>query len=435
MTWGFSTDPAFQEKLDWIDTFVREQVEPLDHICDFSPYDVHDARRNALVRPLQAEVRRQGLWACHLEPELGGAGFGQLKLALMNEILGRSAFGPNVFGVQAPDTGNGETLAKFGTAAQKARFLQPLLDNEIVSSFSMTEPRGGSDPTQFTCSATLDGDEWVISGEKWFSSHAHIASFLITMAVTDPDAPPHSRLSAFIVPTDRPGIEILKNMPHGVSNWPSHAHLRYNEVRIPKDHLLGERGGGFLVAQTRLGGGRIHHAMRTLAQCKKALEMMCERALSRYTQGSRLSEKQLVQEMIADSWIQIEQFRLLLLQTAWKIDQLHDYKAVRRDIAAVKVMMPKVMHDVASRALQIHGSLGLTNDMPFIEQVMDSYLTGLADGPTEIHKLSIAKLTLREHKGTEGVFPTAYIPHQREAALKKYAAILEQELEPELIGS
>jgi len=429
MAWGFSTDPEFQKKLDWIDAFVRDEVEPLDHVCDFSPYDVRNPKRNALVRPLQAQVREQGLWACHLEPELGGAGFGQLKLALMNEILGRSSFGPIVFGVQAPDTGNGEILARFGTPGQKARFLQPLLDNEIVSSFSMTEPRGGSDPTEFTCRATLDGDEWVISGEKWFSSHAHVASFLITMAVTDPSAPPHGRLSAFIAPSDTPGIEMVKNMPHGASKWPSHAYLRYNDVRIPADHLLGERGGGFLVAQTRLGGGRIHHAMRTLAQCKKALEMMCERALSRNTQGSRLSEKQLVQEMIAESWIQIEQFRLLLLQTAWKIDQLNDYKAVRRDISAVKVMMPRVMHDVASRALQIHGSLGLTQDMPFIEQVLDSYHTGLADGPTEIHKLTVAKLTLREHKPTNDLFPTGYIPYQREAALKKYADRVEFELE------
>ncbi|ATE66217.1 acyl-CoA dehydrogenase family protein [Rhizorhabdus dicambivorans] len=428
MSWGFSTDPIFQAKLDWIERFVREEVEPLDHICDFSPYDVHNARRNAIVKPLQAKVREQQLWACHLEPDHGGQGYGQLKLALMNEILGRSAFGPTVFGIQAPDTGNGEILAKFGTEAQKAKYLQPLLDNDIVSCFSMTEPRGGSDPTQFTCKAELVGDEWVINGEKWFSSHAHVASFLITMAVTDPDAARHNRLSAFIVPADTPGLEIVKNMPHGNSAWPSHAYLRYTDVRVPRDHLLGERGGGFTVAQTRLGGGRIHHAMRTLAQCKKALDMMCERALSRFTQGGLLSEKQLVQEKIGDSWMEIEQFRLLLLQTAWKIDEYNDYKKVLRDIAAVKVLMPKVMHDVASRALQIHGSLGLTPDMPFIDQVMDSYHTGLADGPTEIHKLTVAKLTLREHKGTDDLFPTGYIPYQREAALKKYADWVEQDI-------
>jgi len=423
MSWGFSTDPEFQERLDWIERFITEEVEPLDIVADFDPYEVANPKRNALVRPLQDEVRRQGLWACHLEPELGGQGFGQLKLALMNEILGRSIFGPTVFGVQAPDTGNAEILAKYGTEDQKTRFLRPLLNNDIVSAFSMTEPQGGSDPTQFKCRAVLDGDEWVIAGEKWFSSHAHVASFLIVMAVTDPDAPPHRRLSAFVVPTDTPGLEMVKNMPHGNRNGSSHAYLRYNDVRIPRDHILGGRGEGFVVAQTRLGGGRIHHAMRTLAQCKKALAMTCERALSRVTQGSKLSEKQLVQEKIADSWIEIEQFRLLLLQTAWKIDQLKDYKAVRRDIAAVKVMMPKVLHDISSRALHIHGSLGLTPDMPFVDQLLDSYHVGLADGPTEIHKLTVAKLTLREHQPTDGLFPTGYIPHLREAALRKYGDI------------
>jgi acyl-CoA dehydrogenase len=428
MAWDFSTEPEFQEKLDWIDRFVREEVEPLEHALRCSPYDVHDPQRNKLVKPLQAEVRRQKLWACHLEPELGGQGYGQLKLALMNEILGRSAFGPIVFGCQAPDSGNAEILAKYGTPAQKARYLQPLLDNEIVSCFSMTEPHGGADPKVFTTSAVLDGDEWVINGEKWFSSHANWAGFLIAMVVTDPDAKPYDKLSAFIVPADAPGLEMVRNMPHGPGGFPSHAYLRYNNVRVPKDHLLGPRGGGYIVAQTRLGGGRIHHAMRTLAQCKKALDLMCERALSRFTQGSLLADKQLVREKIADSWVEIEQFRLLLLQTAWKIDHFQDYNKVRVDISAVKAVMPKVLHDIASRALQVHGSLGTTPDMPFIEQIFESYHMGLADGPTEVHKLTVAKLLLRDYKGVTTKFPSAYYPYQREAALKKYADLLEQDL-------
>jgi acyl-CoA dehydrogenase len=348
-----------------------------------------------------------------------------VKLALINEILGRSKFGPMVFGTQAPDSGNAEILAHYGTPEQKERYLKPLLENEIVSCFSMTEPQGGSDPTQFTTRAVLDGDEWVITGEKWFSSHAHVADFLITMAVTDPDAAPHERLSAFIVPADAPGLEMVKNMVHGAHHWPSHAYLRYNDVRIPRDHLLGECGAGFVVAQTRLGGGRIHHAMRTLAQCKKALAMMSERALSRHTAGSRLADKQLVQEKIADSWTEIEMFRLLLLQTAWKIDKYHDYRRVRRDIAAVKAVMPKVFHDVASRALQIHGSLGLTTDMPFMTQILDSYYVGLADGPTEIHKLTVAKQTLREYKGTNDLFPTNYLPYKQEEARRQYPELAE----------
>jgi len=420
MSWGFQTDPEFQKKLDWIDKFVTEEVEPLDYALDCHPYDVTNAERNALVKPLQQQVRKQELWACHLEPELGGQGYGQLKLALMNEILGRSSYGPIVFGCQAPDSGNAEILAKYGTDYQKKKYLQPLLDNEIVSCFSMTEPQGGSDPKVFTANAVLDGDEWVTNGEKWFSSHAHLASFLITMVVTDPEAPPYNRLSTFIVPADTPGIEMIRNMPHGMSKRPGHAYLRYNNVRIPKDHLLGPRGGGFVVAQTRLGGGRIHHAMRTLAQCQKALSMMCERALSRHTQDSLLAEKQLVQAMIADSWADIEQFRLLLLQTAWKIDHYQDYLKVRKDISAIKMLAPKVLHDVSARCLQIHGSLGITPDMPITNLVLESFHMGLADGPTEVHKITVAKQVLRNYRGTKEKFPTEYIPFREAKAAKKY---------------
>jgi acyl-CoA dehydrogenase len=424
MSWDFETDPEYQKKLDWADQFVREEVEPLEYALDVSPYEVKDARRNALVRPLQEKVRREGLWACHLGKELGGPGYGQVKLALLNEILGRSEFGPTVFGTQAPDTGNAEILAHYGTPAQKNKYLKPLMENEIVSCFSMTEPQGGSDPTAFTTLAVLDGNEWVINGEKWFSSNAHIASFLISMVVTDPDAPPHERLSTFIVPTDTPGLEMVRNMAHGTRGRAEHAYLRYNNVRIPQDHLLGKRGGGFLVAQTRLGGGRVHHAMRTIAQCNRMLDMMCERALSRTTKGSKLSEKQLVQAMIADSWAEIQQFRLLVLQTAWKIDKYNNYKKVLGDIAAIKVLMPKVMHDVASRALQIHGSLGMTRDMPITEVLLESYHLGLADGATEIHKLTVAKQLLRNYTAAPGLFPTKYIPELRKAAAAKYAAVL-----------
>src|SRR6201988_4093580 len=210
MSWDFETEPEFQKNLDWIERFVREEVEPLASILG-SPYDVRDSKRNKLVRPLQAEVRKHKLWACHLEPELGGQGYGQVKLALMNEILGRSRFAPTVFGCQAPDSGNGEILAKYGTPEQKKRYLEPLLANEIVSCFSMTEPQGGADPKGFTTTATRAGDHWIINGEKWLSSNARFASFLITMAVTDPDAPPYQRLSTFIVPMGTPGLNVVRN--------------------------------------------------------------------------------------------------------------------------------------------------------------------------------------------------------------------------------
>ncbi|MGH7986367.1 MAG: acyl-CoA dehydrogenase family protein [Candidatus Binataceae bacterium] len=427
MSWDFETEPAFQQQLDWIEQFVRDEVEPLDYVLG-SPYEVRDPKRNRLVRPLQAEVKRRKLWACHLEPELGGQGYGQLKLALMNEILGRSRFAPTVFGCQAPDSGNGEILAKYGTPEQKKEFLQPLLDNEIVSCFSMTEPHGGADPKVFTTHAELHGDNWVINGEKWFSSNARYSSFLIAMVVTDPEAPPYKRLSTFIVPTNTPGVNIVRSVGVGQEAEGTHAYVRYQDVHVPKDHLLGPRGDGFVVLQTRLSGGRIHHAMRTVGQVRKAFDLMCERALSRSTQGSKLADKQMVQEKIADSWIDIEQFRLLVLRTAWRIDKYKDYLKVRKDIAAVKAQMPKVFHDVAVRALQIHGSLGVTPEMPFVDQVMESFVMGLADGPTEVHKITLARQILRDYRATSGLFPTGHIPALREAAIKKYGEMIEREV-------
>ena len=423
MAWDFETEPEFQKELDWVDAFVREEVEPLDYVID-NPYDLADDTRNALIKPLQAEVRERKLWACHLGRNLGGPGYGQVKLALMNEILGRSGSAPIVFGCQAPDSGNGEILAHYGTEEQKERFLKPLLENEIVSCFSMTEPQGGSDPKVFTTSAELDGDEWVINGEKWFSSNARYASFLIVMAVTDPDATPYQRMSMFIVPADTPGINILRNVGMREGHEATHAYIRYEDVRIPKDHILGGQGQAFEVAQTRLGGGRIHHAMRTMAQVRMAFDMMCERVLSRETQGERLADKQMVQEKIADSWIEMEQFRLLLLRTAWLIDKHQDYMMVRKDIAAIKVAMPQVLLNVASRALMLHGSLGVSNEMPFARQVIDSYFLGLADGPTEVHKITLAKQILRGYEGTADLFPTRHRLKEREKALKKYGQLV-----------
>jgi acyl-CoA dehydrogenase len=396
--WDFETEPEFQKQLDWIDAFVREEVEPLDHVIAHG-FDMTDPVRQRLIPPLQAQVQERGLWACHLGPELGGAGYGQLKLALMNEILGRAHWAPIVFGCQAPDSGNAEILAHYGTPELKQRYLQPLLRNEIVSTFSMTEPTGGSDPTGFTTTAVLDGDEWVINGEKWFSSHANFAAFLIVLAVTEPQEPGHRRMSMFVVPADTPGIEIVRNVGlYGHTRPGSHSYIRYRDVRVPADHLLGRQGEGFAVAQTRLGGGRIHHAMRTVGLVRKAFDAMCERAVSRVTKGQTLAATQLVQAMIADSWIQIEQFRLLVLQTAWKIDRYHDYLKVRADISAVKAAMPQVLHDVAARALQIHGSLGASEEMPFGEMVMESFHMGLADGPTEVHKITLARQVLKGHK-------------------------------------
>ena len=311
--------------------------------------------RQALIPPLQQIVKERGLWATHLGPHLGGPGYGQVKLALLNEILGRSECAPIVFGSQAPDSGNSEILAHYGTPELKARYLEPLLDNRIVSCFSMTEPQGGADPKVFTTAAVQDGDEWVINGEKWFSSFADMA------VVPHRDGGDRSRRAAVRAPLDVRGaagdarastscatsVSVTSRVGGGREGY-----VRYEDVRVPADHMLGPRGGAFVVAQTRLGGGRIHHAMRTVGLVRRIFDMLCERAVSRYTQGEMLGNKQMVQEMIADSWMEIESFRLLTLQTAWKIDQYNDYKAVRADISAVKAMMQKVLHDVSARALQ-----------------------------------------------------------------------------------
>ncbi len=430
MAWDFETDSEYQKKLDWASEFVREEVEPLDMVFPHEQFVPMDEAKRKIIDPLKEEVRRQGLWATHLGPELGGQGFGQLKLALLNEILGRSPWASTVFGTQAPDTGNAEIIAHYGTPEQKKRYLRPLLDGELFSCYSMTEPQGGADPTQFQTRAEKDGDEWVINGWKYFSSNAKTASFLIVMAVTNPDVTPYKGMSMFLVPADTPGINIVRNV--GLYGEPLnegfHALIHYEDVRVTEEALLGGEGEAFVIAQTRLGGGRIHHAMRTIGLAQKAMDMMCERALSRETAGSLLAEKQFVQGYVADSYAQLMQFRLLVLFTAWEIDKYNDYKRVRKDIASVKVVMPTVLHDVAWRAMQVHGALGITNEMPFLAMIHGAGVMGLADGPTEVHKMTVARQVLRDYRPSEGMWPSEWIPARLETAREKYAHLLELEV-------
>jgi acyl-CoA dehydrogenase len=428
--WDFETEPEFQAKLDWADEFVREEVEPLDLLWPDLVFTPLDDRLRKVVDPLKERVRDEGLWATHLGPELGGQGYGQVKLCLLNEILGRSGWAPVIFGCQAPDTGNAEIIAHYGTDEQKERYLRPLLEGEIFSCYSMTEPHAGADPTLFETRAQRDGDEWVIDGWKFFSSNAKTSSFLIVMAVTNPDVSAYQGMSMFLVPTDTPGVDIVRNI--GLAGEPadegSHALIHYDNVHVPADALLGGEGQAFAIAQTRLGGGRIHHAMRTIGLATKALDMMCERALSRETQGSLLADKQFVQGYIADSYAQLMQFRLFVLYTAWSIDKHNDYRKVRKDIAAVKVVMPTVLHDIALRALQVHGALGASNEMPFHRMVLGASVLGLADGPTEVHKVTVARQVLREHSPSDDLWPTEHLPKKLAAARAKYAEHLEHEV-------
>jgi acyl-CoA dehydrogenase len=254
------------------------------------------------------------------------------------------------------------------------------------------------------------------------------------MAVTNPEARTHQKMSLFIVPADTPGVEILRNVGVGLgggeasSSHATHGYVRYNDVRVPADHVLGGEGQAFAIAQTRLGGGRVHHAMRTIALARKAFDMMCERAVSRQTRQGPLGDFQMTQEKIADSWIQIEQFRLLVLRTAWKIDRYHDYQKVRRDIAAVKVAMPTVLHDVVQRAMQLHGSLGVSDEMPFVKMMVAAQSLAIADGPTEVHKLTVARRTLKEYEPVTTLFPSQHLPTRKAAAKARLAELLEHEV-------
>jgi acyl-CoA dehydrogenase len=305
-----------------------------------------------------------------------------------------------------------------------------LLNGEVFSCYSMTEPQGGADPAQFKCQAVRDGEEWVINGWKFFSSNARTASFLIVMVVTNPDVEVYRGTSMFLVPTDTPGIEIVRNVGLGAEpeDEGSHALIHYNNVRVPAQALLGDEGQAFAIAQTRLGGGRIHHAMRTIGMAQSALDMMCERALSRETQGSLLADKQFVQGYIADSYAQLLQFRLMTLYTAWSIDKHNDYLKVRKDIAAIKATMPTVLHDIAWRAMQVHGALGVSNEMPFAGMLIGASVMGLADGPTEVHKVTVAKQVLRDYQPSDDLWPSRHLPKRRAAAREKYAEFLEHEV-------
>jgi alkylation response protein AidB-like acyl-CoA dehydrogenase len=307
-----------------------------------------------------------------------------------------------MFVAAAPDTGNMEMLAAYGTDEQKARWLTPMLNQEMFSAYSMTEPQGGSDPNLFRTHAVRDGDEWVINGEKWFTSAGRAADILFVMCTN----------GMFVVPRETPGVEFMPEPRN-------HNHIRYHDVRVPRDHLLGPEDGAKVLAQRRLGGGRIHHAMRTIAQCKLAFDMMCERALSRESHGSIIAEKQMVQEKIADSYAQIRMLRLFVLETAWKIDNTSTQEA-RTEIAAVKYTMAKVLREVSFNALHIHGALGTTDLTPLQAMYAGAPTMGIADGVDEVHKATVARRVLRDYKPHEGYFPTEFYPTKREEAWRKF---------------
>jgi acyl-CoA dehydrogenase len=423
MAWDFSTEPEFEAQLEWMRGFVRDEIIPLETL------DLDRETFARITAPLKERVKERGLWAAHLPPELGGGGFGQVKLGLMHEILGQCRFAPGIFGNQAPDSGNAELLAIGGSPEQKERWMEPLLRGELRSCFSMTEPGAGSDPTLLSTRAVLDGDDYVINGHKWFSSNATHADFLIVMAVTDPDVSAYQGSSMFVVPVDTPGVDILRDIPvmdhplEGGELYGGHAEILYRDVRVPKENLIGNPGDGFRLAQQRLGPGRIHHAMRWLGQSRRAFDMLCERAVSRYAHGSTLSEKGMVQDWIATSAAEMQAARLLTLHAAWTMDQVGASNA-RVEIAMIKYWGAKVLHDVIDRAIQVHGSLGFSADLPLEQMYRAARAARIYDGPDEVHKATVARRLLRGYTPTD--VPTEHVPTRKAAAREKFAQYLDK---------
>jgi len=427
MSWDFSTEPEFEEKLEWMREYVREEIYPIEPIAE----EIGNDDLERIFASLRPPVKERGLWAPHLPPELGGQGFGQVKLGLMNEVLGACIYAPYVFGCQAPDSGNGEILALAGTPEQKERWLHPLLAGELRSAFSMTEPETpGSDPTQLQSRAVHDGDGYVLNGHKWFSSNGSTSDFLVVMAVTDPDAPPHARASMFIVPTDTPGVNIVRDVPtmehpyDRYGRFNAHSEIYYQDVRLGPDALLGQEGEGFLLSQHRLVPGRLHHCMRWLGLARRAFDMLCERSLYRPVRGGLLAEKQTVQNWIADSAAEMQAARLMVLHAAWMIDT-EGSSAARTDVSLVKFFAAKVLHDVIDRALQIHGGLGFSSDMPIEFMYRFARHARLVDGADEVHREVVARRILKGYTAPADGVPTEHIPTRREESVRRFAALLE----------
>jgi acyl-CoA dehydrogenase len=381
--------PGLAELRERYRAFMEEHVYPAEPVLDREDDDA-----DALVGELRAHARSEGLWAPHLPPEAGGTGQGFLVYAYLNEEIGRSVWAQLVFGCQAPDAGNGEILHLYGTDEQKRDWLAPLVAGEIRSFFSMTEPDvSGSDPTSLRTRAIRDEGDWVIDGRKWFSSGAEGAAFGIVMAVTDPDAEPHKRATQIIVPSDADGVQITPTpvFGHRGRGWSTHCEVVYDGVRVPVKNALGEPGDGFRIAQKRLGPGRIHHVMRWLGQMQRAFELLCGRALEREAFGSRLADKQTVQNWIADSAAEIQACRLMTLDAAHKIDAGDE---ARVEISLIKFYAARVLNEVIDRAVQVHGALGLTDRTPLARMATHARAGRIYDGPDEVHRMVVSRRIL-----------------------------------------
>jgi len=396
----FSVSEKTQAVIAMIDEFVAKELIPLEpemlrgSFVDLEP-ELEEKRRM---------VKQMELWAPQHPRELGGMGLDLLDFGLVSEALGRSPLGHYVFGAQAPDAGNIEILHRYGTEEQQEIFLKPLVAGRMRSCFSMTEVEmPGSNPVMLETTAVKDGDDYVINGQKWYTSSADGARFAIVMAVTNPEAPPYLQASMIIVPTDTPGFNRVRNisvMGHAGSGWASHAEILYQSCRVPRKNLLGPEGHGFVIAQERLGPGRIHHCMRWIGICKRSFDLMCSRALARVISpdGRRLASKQIIQSWIAECAADIQAARLMVLHAAWKM-QRQGTREAREEISLIKFFVANVMQKVVDRALQVHGGLGMTDDTILSFFYRHERAARIYDGVDEVHKVSVARRIMKEFEG------------------------------------
>jgi alkylation response protein AidB-like acyl-CoA dehydrogenase len=387
----FSVDPALEEHLAAVSGYVQDRLVPLEAVLLAQEWGT----LWSTLEECRTEIRARGWWAPNLPASAGGTGADLVTLGLISEVLGQTPTGHYAFGCQAPDAGNSELLLLHGSDEQKARYLEPLAQGRVRSCFLMTEPEyPGSNPVLMGTTATADGDEWVIDGHKWFATAADGAAFGICMAVTDPEAARHQRASMILVDMNAPGVELVRNIPvmgHGGSGWFSHGEIRLHGVRVPQTRLLGARGAGFAMAQERLGPGRIHHCMRWLGICRRALAEMISRAAAREIKpGTPLAAMGTVQAWIADSAAEIEAARTLVLKVAWNI-QKHGFRAAREEISMIKYFTANVMQRVVDRAVQTHGALGVTDDTILAFFFREERAARIYDGPDEVHRMAVAR--------------------------------------------
>jgi acyl-CoA dehydrogenase len=395
---------VLQEKLQ---DFMDECVYPSEETYQRQLAEAGDPHAYPpVLEELKAKARNRGLWNLFLPHETEWTeGLSNLDYAPLAEITGSSPLGPESINCSAPDTGNMELLTMFATDAQKERWLRPLLEGEIRSCFAMTEPDvASSDATNISLRVERDGDDYVLNGRKWWISGAarDRCRVAIVMGKTDPSAAPHRQQSMVLVPMDAPGLTNVRALPvFGYQDNEGHCELHFDGVRVPADHLLGEEGGGFAMAQARLGPGRIHHCMRAIGVAERALELMCRRVRSRVAFGKPLSDQGVIQQWIADSRIEIEQVRLLVLKTAWLMDTVGN-KGARIEISAIKVAAPNVALRVVDRAIQAHGAMGVSDDAPLAAMYAHLRTLRLADGPDEVHRMSVARRELRKYETDAG---------------------------------